>query len=56
MTSPLPAEGDFDLDELDSNRAPEGCMQLSDLDGVLAGIAIGPELIMPVASGDLGRW
>jgi uncharacterized protein len=29
-----------------SDRAPEGCMQLSDLDGFL-GIAIGPELIMP---------
>jgi uncharacterized protein len=51
MSSPLLGTSDFDLEELDaflmSDRAPEGCMQLSDLDGFLAGIAIGPELIMP---------
>src|SRR5512132_1995115 len=51
MSSPLLGASDFGLDELDaflmSDRAPEGCMQLSDLDGFLAGIAIGPELIMP---------
>ena len=51
MSSPLLGGSDFDLDELDaflmSDRAPEDCMQLSDLDGFLAGIAIGPELIMP---------
>jgi uncharacterized protein len=51
MSSPLLGASDFDLDELDaflmSDRAPEDCMQLSDLDGFLAGIAIGPELIMP---------
>jgi uncharacterized protein len=51
MSSPLLGARDFDLDELDaflmSDRAPEECMQLSDLDGFLAGIAIGPELIMP---------
>ena len=39
------------LDELDeflsSEASPEGCMQLSDLDGFLTGIAIGPELIKP---------
>ena len=42
---------DFDLKKLDeylmSDRAPEDCMQLSDLDGFLTAIAIGPELIMP---------
>jgi uncharacterized protein len=51
MNSPLLGASDFDLDALDaflmSDRAPEDCMQLSDLDGFLSGIAIGPELIMP---------
>jgi uncharacterized protein len=41
----------FDLEKLDeflmSDRAPENCMQLSDLDGFLTAVAIGPELIMP---------
>ena len=39
------------IDELDeflmSDQTPDDCMQLSDLDGFLTGIAIGPELIMP---------
>ncbi|MDA0238663.1 MAG: UPF0149 family protein [Proteobacteria bacterium] len=39
------------LDELDeflmSNDAPDDCMQISDLDGFLTGIVVGPELIMP---------
>jgi uncharacterized protein len=30
-----------------SNQTPDDCMQLSDLDGFLTGVAIGPELIMP---------
>ncbi len=30
-----------------SDRAPEGSMGLSDLDGFLAGIAVGPELLPP---------
>ena len=51
MSSPLLGASNFDLDELDaflmSDRAPDGGMHLSDLDGFLAGIAIGPELIMP---------
>src|SRR5512144_1009155 len=51
MSSPLLGASDFDLDALDaflmSDRAPKDCMQLSDLDVFLAGIAIGPELIMP---------
>jgi uncharacterized protein len=50
---PHPDPG-FDLADLDaflaSDRVPEGCMQLSDLDGFLTAIAIGPELIMP------GEW
>ena len=40
-----------DLEMLDaflmSDQAPENCMQLSDLDGFLTAVAIGPELIMP---------
>ncbi len=40
--------GPVDLDAfLLSDRAPEGSMGLSDLDGFLAGIAVGPELVMP---------
>jgi uncharacterized protein len=36
------------LDEyLSSDASPEECMQLSDLDGFLTGIIVGPELIMP---------
>lgn len=40
-----------DLDLLDefliSDRAPEGSMLLSDLDGFLTGIAIGPDMLLP---------
>jgi uncharacterized protein len=40
-----------DLEPLDaylsSERAPENAMMLSDLDGFLTGLAIGPELVMP---------
>ena len=47
----LHAAGPVDLDALDafllSDRAPEGSMGVSDLDGFLAGIAAGPELVMP---------
>ena len=43
--------GPVDFDALDafllSDRAPEGSMGLSDLDGFLAGIAAGPELVLP---------
>ena len=39
------------IDELDeflmSDLTPDDCMQLSDLDGFLTGIVVGPELIMP---------
>ena len=44
-------EGPIDLDALDdylmSDRAPDDSMGLSDLDGFLTGIVVGPELIMP---------
>jgi uncharacterized protein len=42
------------LDELDefliSDESPDDCMQISELDGFLAGIVVGPDLIMP------GEW
>ena len=45
------AAGEVDLDALDlflaSDASPEHCMQISDLDGFLTGIAIGPELVPP---------
>jgi uncharacterized protein len=48
--TPFPA-GPVDLEALDqflmSDASPEDCMQLSDLDGFLTGIAVGPELIVP---------
>jgi uncharacterized protein len=34
-------------DYLDSDMSPEDCMGLSDLDGLLTGVIIGPELVMP---------
>ncbi len=47
----LHAAGPVDLDALDafliSDRTPEESMCLSDLDGFLAGIAVGPEVVMP---------
>ena len=37
-----------ELDEfLMSDQVPDDCLQLSDLDGFLTGVAIGPDLIMP---------
>jgi uncharacterized protein len=54
MPEPTLHAGPVDLDALDafllSGRAPEGSMGLSDLDGFLAGIAAGPELVTP------GEW
>src|SRR5215210_308974 len=42
---------DADLDLLDayllSDQSPPECMLLSDLDGFLTGVAIGPEVMMP---------
>jgi len=41
----------IDLEELaeylDSNLSPDGCMGLSDLDGYLTAIIVGPEFLMP---------
>jgi uncharacterized protein len=49
--SPPPHELDSDLEALDqflmSDQAPDDCMMLSDLDGFLTGLAVGPELIAP---------
>ena len=51
MPDPIFLAGPIDLDVLDafllSDRAPEDSMGLSDLDGFLAGIAVGPELVLP---------
>lgn len=51
MEDPLSLSGPIDLDALDdylmSDHAPDDCMGLSDLDGFLTGIVIGPELILP---------
>jgi uncharacterized protein len=51
MSETLLPAGPVDLEALDqflmSDASPENCMQLSDLDGFLTGIAIGPELIKP---------
>jgi uncharacterized protein len=51
MANTNPPTGAVDLDPLDtflnSDRAPDESMGLSDLDGFLAGLAVGPELIMP---------
>src|ERR1700693_5549434 len=48
--TPLPTDV-VDLEALDafllSNHAPENCMGLSDLDGLLTGIVAGPEVILP---------
>jgi len=48
IPSPL---GPIDLDALDdylmSDRAPDDSMGLSDLDGFLTGIVVGPEVILP---------
>ncbi len=51
MIEPIPLDGPIDLaaldDFLDSERAPPECMQLAELDGFLAGIVAGPEMIPP---------
>jgi uncharacterized protein len=45
------SRSEFDLDLLDeflsSDRSPDECLQLSDLDGFLTGIVVGPEMIPP---------
>ncbi len=51
MSETLFSAGPVDLEALDrflmSDASPENCMQLSDLDGFLTGIAIGPEPVVP---------
>lgn len=46
--SPPSADDLEDLNDfLSSERSPESCMSLSELDGFLTGIAVGPEPILP---------
>jgi uncharacterized protein len=51
MEDPFSLSGPIDLDALDdyllSDHAPDDSMGLSDLDGFLTGIVVGPELILP---------
>jgi uncharacterized protein len=51
MEENIPLSGPIDLDALDdylmSDHAPDDCMGLSDLDGFLTVIVVGPELILP---------
>jgi uncharacterized protein len=51
MEQHIPLSGPIDLDALDgylmSNHAPDDSRGLSDLDGFLTGIVVGPELILP---------
>jgi uncharacterized protein len=51
MLPPLSQPGPVDLDALNeyllSDRSPPECMDVSQLDGFLAGVIIGPEMIVP---------
>ena len=51
MDESIPLSGPIDLEALDdylmSDHAPDHSMGLSDLDGFLTGIVVGPELIPP---------
>lgn len=51
MLPPFSQPGPVDLDALNdyllSDRSPEDCMDVSQLDGFLAGVVIGPELVTP---------
>ena len=51
MDENIPLSGPIDLDALDdyliSDHAPDNGLGLSDLDGFLTGIVVGPELILP---------
>jgi uncharacterized protein len=51
MLPPLSQSGPVDLDRLNeyllSDRSPSECMDVSQLDGFLAGVVIGPEQITP---------
>ena len=62
MEQHIPLSGPIDLDALDdyllSDGAPGDSMGLSDLDGFLTGIVVGPgfDSAERMAAGDLGRW
>jgi uncharacterized protein len=51
MLPPFSQPGPVDLDALNeyllSDRSPPECMDVSQLDGFLAGVIIGPEMVMP---------
>ncbi|HUB10839.1 MAG TPA: UPF0149 family protein [Acetobacteraceae bacterium] len=51
MLPDFPQPGPIDLDALDaylrSDRSPSDCMDISQLDGFLAGVVVGPDMIMP---------
>ena len=51
MLPPYDSSGPVDLDALDaylrSDRSPPDCMDISQLDGFLAGVLVGPEMIIP---------
>ncbi len=51
MLPPFSQPGPVDLDALNeyllSDRSPPECMDVSQLDGFLAGVLIGPEMVMP---------
>ena len=51
MVDEFPPDGPIDLDALDdylmSDLAPDESMGLSDLDGFLTGVVVGPESILP---------
>src|ERR1700733_14069710 len=51
MEDSLLPTGPIDLDALDdylmSDHAPDDSMSLSDLDGFLTGVVVGPELLLP---------
>ena len=51
MAQSIPLDGPINLAALDdflaSDRAPPGCMQVSEFDGFLTGIVVGPEMIPP---------
>src|SRR5580698_2163174 len=51
MTTANPLDEPPDLEALDawllSDGSPGNCMQLSELDGFLTGVAIGPKVLLP---------
>ncbi len=51
MSTVLPSANTMPFEDLDdflmSDKIPDDCMQLSDLDGFLTGVVVSPDLIMP---------